>query len=323
MAFGDSLRSAASPGGAPLGIGGDANTIWHCDVATDQIYELSTATLSGIVRQANSPDANPYGIGGDSSVIWHCSAGGSPKIYELSIVDLSVIRETSGVGTNTSGVGGDSTTIWFTRLVVDTVGELSIVDLSVVREVGSPSNSPDGVGGAATRIWYCDRISAKVYELSTTDFSIIREAVAPTNEGRGIGGDSDTIWWNDNTTDKIHELDAAVSAAPTVTTQAVTEIEPTVATGNGNITDLGSPNPTAYGVCWNTGGTPTTGDSKTDEGAASATGAFESLMTSLIANTLYYVRAYVTNSVSTVYGSEVSFTTNPLISAGQQAHIIG
>ena len=99
--------------------------------------------------------------------------------------------------------------------------------------------------------------------------------------------------------------------APTVTTQAVTDIAITTATGNGNVTDLGTPNPTAHGVCWNTSGTPTTSDSYTDEGAASATGAFTSNITSLSPNTTYYVRAYATNTAGTVYGAQVSFTTDP------------
>ncbi len=39
---------------------------------------------------------------------------------------------------------------------------------------------------------------------------------------------------------------------PTVTTQAVTNITTTTATGNGNITRLGVPNPTQHGVVWST-----------------------------------------------------------------------
>ena len=97
--------------------------------------------------------------------------------------------------------------------------------------------------------------------------------------------------------------------APTVTTQAVSIIGSTNANGNGTITDLGSPNPTAFGVCWNTTGTPTVSDSKTDKGAASTTGAFTSPMASLSANTTYYVRAYATNTAGTSYGNQVSFTT--------------
>jgi len=99
------------------------------------------------------------------------------------------------------------------------------------------------------------------------------------------------------------------AVAPTVTTQAASSITSTTATGNGNITSLGVPNPTAYGVCWDTTGTPTTSDSKADNGTASATGAFTASMTSLTANTTYHVRAFATNTAGTSYGSEVTFTT--------------
>ncbi|GAB4333024.1 MAG: hypothetical protein Kow0089_01240 [Desulfobulbaceae bacterium] len=96
---------------------------------------------------------------------------------------------------------------------------------------------------------------------------------------------------------------------PTVTTQAVTAIGETTATGNGTITDLGSPNPSQHGVCWNTTGSPTTSDSCTQEGAVSATGAFTSAMSGLAPSTTYYVRAYATNTAGTAYGNQVSFTT--------------
>jgi len=97
-------------------------------------------------------------------------------------------------------------------------------------------------------------------------------------------------------------------SAPTVTTQAVTNIIPDTATGNGNITDLGSDPVTQYGVCWNTDGGPTTADSKTEEGAG-AVGAFTSSITDLIPGAVYYVRAYATNNAGTSYGSEESFTS--------------
>lgn len=96
--------------------------------------------------------------------------------------------------------------------------------------------------------------------------------------------------------------------APTVTTQAVTSIQPTTAIGNGNITAIGLAPVTQHGVCWNTSGSPTVSDDKTEEGEAS-TGAFTSAMTGLTPETLYYCRAYATNSIGTSYGGEVTFTT--------------
>jgi len=115
-------------------------------------------------------------------------------------------------------------------------------------------------------------------------------------------------------TDGVDMTFTTAAVAPTVTTQAVTGIGNTIATGNGNITDLGDPNPSAYGVCWSTSENPTTDDPHTDEGEATSTGAFTSDITGLTAYTTYYVRAYATNSTGTSYGDQVSFKTNPSLS---------
>jgi len=98
--------------------------------------------------------------------------------------------------------------------------------------------------------------------------------------------------------------------APTVTTQDVTDVGTNGATGNGNITDLGSSNPSAHGVCWNTAGTPTISDNKDDKGTATATGAFTADITGLTPGTAYHVRAYATNSNGTTYGNDITFTTS-------------
>jgi len=129
--------------------------------------------------------------------------------------------------------------------------------------------------------------------------------------GNSTGGDFTCALGYGEIQDYVLNVSAA-AVAPTVTTQAVSSIASTTATGNGNITSLGSPNPTAYGVCWNTSTNPTTSNSKTDNGAASATGIFTASMTSLSANTTYYVRAFATNTVGTSYGTEVSFTTSAI-----------
>ncbi len=116
----------------------------------------------------------------------------------------------------------------------------------------------------------------------------------------------------------------AQGIAPTVTTQAVSLISTTIATGNGNLTSLGVPNPTAHGVCWNTTGTPTTSGSKVDNGGKTETGAFTASMTGLTPNTTYYVRAYATGWGGTVYGDQVSFKTDALalgVSSSAQSFI--
>lgn len=99
---------------------------------------------------------------------------------------------------------------------------------------------------------------------------------------------------------------------PTVTTQAVTSIASTTATGNGNITNNGGSTPTVRGICWNTSGSPTTSDFKAEETGSFGTGAFTGNITGLANETLYHVRAYATNSAGTAYGNEVTFTTIPM-----------
>jgi len=101
-----------------------------------------------------------------------------------------------------------------------------------------------------------------------------------------------------------------LAAPPVVTTQAATNILVSTATGNGNITTLGDVNPSQYGVVWSTSPNPTVAlTTKTEEGTADKTGAFTSVLTGLNSKTTYFVRAYATSFSSTVYGSEVSFTT--------------
>ncbi len=100
-----------------------------------------------------------------------------------------------------------------------------------------------------------------------------------------------------------------IKGAPIITTEAVSSIAATTATGNGTIDSMGVPDPTAHGVCYNTTGSPTTSDTTTDEGAPSGEGAYTTSMTSLVAETRYYVRAYATNSTGTGYGIQVTFVT--------------
>jgi len=95
---------------------------------------------------------------------------------------------------------------------------------------------------------------------------------------------------------------------PTVTTATVTEILSTTATGGGNVTSDGGGTVTARGVCWSTQENPTIADPKTENNTG--TGVFVSAITGLNASTMYYVRAYATNSAGTVYGDQVGFITS-------------
>ena len=96
---------------------------------------------------------------------------------------------------------------------------------------------------------------------------------------------------------------------PVVATLSAASTNSTTATCKGNIVRLGSPVAAAYGMCWNTSGTPTTSNQKVNNGKATATGEFSNVLTGLSPNTTYYVRAYAQNTRGTVYGAEFNITT--------------
>ncbi len=93
-----------------------------------------------------------------------------------------------------------------------------------------------------------------------------------------------------------------------ITTNVLTSVTQTTASGGGNINSDGGAAVTSRGVCWsNINSNPTISNTKTIDG--SGIGAFSSSLTGLTPGTTYYVRAYATNSAGTAYGSMKSFTT--------------
>ncbi|MBN1181918.1 MAG: fibrobacter succinogenes major paralogous domain-containing protein [Bacteroidales bacterium] len=98
-----------------------------------------------------------------------------------------------------------------------------------------------------------------------------------------------------------------VTGAVLTTTEA-TSITPTSAVAGGNVTDAGGGTITARGICWSsTVQNPTIADHKTSNGTS--TGMFTSNLTGLDNGTVYYYRAYATNSSGTTYGETYHFIT--------------
>jgi hypothetical protein len=128
-------------------------------------------------------------------------------------------------------------------------------------------------------------------------------------------------WIDDNATetspDQIIGLDNVVVnfplpvVAPTVTTTTpATSITPSTATAGGNITATGGANATIRGVEYSTtnGFANGTGTPVTESGSF-GTGTFTRSLTGLISNTVYYFKAFATNSAGTAYGTQGTFTT--------------
>jgi len=107
---------------------------------------------------------------------------------------------------------------------------------------------------------------------------------------------------------------------PTLTTTEITSITTTSAVSGGNIIDDGGAEITSRGVCWNTTGNPTIVNNRTLDGTGNEP--FESILTQLVPDTYYCLRAYATNRSGTGYGNEHCFATME-ISTGSVTDIDG
>ena len=110
--------------------------------------------------------------------------------------------------------------------------------------------------------------------------------------------------------DTIRTEPVDVIPTSTLTTSAITLITNATATSGGNITAALNDAVIARGVIWSTTPNPTV-DLATKTINSAGTGTFTSSITGLSPSTVYYVRAYATNSNGTDYGSQISFTTIP------------
>jgi len=105
------------------------------------------------------------------------------------------------------------------------------------------------------------------------------------------------------------DITFATLTTPTVSaTATVTSITGTTATSGGTITADGGASVTVRGLVWGT----STGSSTYSVTTGAGTDTYTSSLTGLTPATTYYVRAFATNSVGTVYGPEVSFSTPSL-----------
>lgn len=94
---------------------------------------------------------------------------------------------------------------------------------------------------------------------------------------------------------------------PELTTTQITSVTKNTASSGGNITADNGGFIESRGVCWSTSHNPSKSDNQTSDNTG--TGSYASIISGLSPNTIYYVRAFATNSVGTSYGNELSFKT--------------
>lgn len=135
----------------------------------------------------------------------------------------------------------------------------------------------------------------------TPDTTYWVRAYAENGTGRN---NSSSVW-------PFHTSPSSPAVVPSLTTiDPIAAIADISAITYGVISSPGNAIITTVGACWSTSPNPTIADSHTTD--VFTVNSFNTLMTGLIPNTLYHVRAYATNSAGTGYGNDVTFTTLPL-----------
>jgi len=258
-----------------------------------------TAYVGGLVG-CNSLDDESY----DNPFITDCYAAGSVE-GEQYVGGL--------VGQNCEG---------------DIVHSFSIGEVSGTNKVGGLVGNNDG--GAVTDSFYDSNTSGQSDEgkgerkstaemnAYTTFFNSCWDFIGETGNGE------DDIWGIDESADgPVNDGYPFLTwqgydhkVWPAVSTIEAEDIADIFAVGQGEIIIIGYPNPTQHGVVWSSHEDPTLEDNKTEEGAVLGAGSFTSEITGLEPETTYYVRAYATNDLGTVYGEQISFTTEEGTFAG-------
>jgi len=98
---------------------------------------------------------------------------------------------------------------------------------------------------------------------------------------------------------------------PIITTSQITNITATTAQGGGTVTNSGESPLVSRGICFSNNPNPTINDNIVISG--NGLGSYISIMTNLNANTIYYLRAFATNSYGTNYGNQITFSTIPTL----------
>lgn len=114
------------------------------------------------------------------------------------------------------------------------------------------------------------------------------------------------------------QLTTSAVDAPTVTTTTTSRLGKTIALVGGNVTDGGGAAVTDRGIYYGT----TEGEQATKVANGTGTGEYPVLVTGLTAGTLYYFKAYATNTAGTSYGDVLHFTTGADKPTEDSAHYL-
>lgn len=163
------------------------------------------------------------------------------------------------------------------------------------------------------------------FDLITTTSGVLDSNIAAHVQTRIATLTSDTVtstaWTNTNPITTLSALYEVTLVAPTIATDAASNVADTTATLNATISATGYEDAKERGFAYSTVSTLSSGVSTSTLGAFTGTGSFSENLSSLTPGQTYYFRAYATNNGGTGYGTIKSFTATapdvPAAAVGQ------
>ncbi len=302
---------------APYGIACDGNgNLYVADQLNNEIRKIVISsgvvtTLAGSTT-AGTTDGTGAAASFNKPTRVACDGNGNLYVADEYNFEIRKIVISSGVvttlaGSTTAGsADGTGTAASFnypTGVACDGNGNLYVADNAnnEIRKITTPATTPT-ISASGTTLTSSSAMGNQWY----LNGNIITGATAQIYTATQNG--NYTVIVNGITSAPHSETSISSIQLATVTTDSVPDIKATSVVIYGNlINDGGTPNLTA-GFCYNTSPNPTILDS-TRSFSDKNTGAYFGNIAPLKPNTIYYVRAYATNTVGTAYGNQLQFTT--------------
>lgn len=293
-------------------------------VATGPITSLSyTSAVSSDTTKANGGEFILFrGICIDTiplPVINSCvvAPGNTLGAYTTSLSSLIPGKRyrVRAFATNKNGTAyGDTVSFLTTALSVPTLTTDTITGITNNGASGGGTISSDG-GSPVTARGLC---------YSTTINPTIANSLSPSGSGSGsfsttLSGltSSVTYYVRAYATNAVgtaygaqRSFTTILLSVPTITTDTINAITCTGANSGLNCSNSGGSTINSQGVCYGTSALPTIAGLKVTTGTG--VGHFSASISGLTPGTLYYARAYSTNTSGTAYGTQFTFTTLPL-----------
>jgi len=111
-----------------------------------------------------------------------------------------------------------------------------------------------------------------------------------------------------------NQISIKTLSIPKLSTNFFIKLSSTSIRTGGEINSDGNSTILEQGICWSTSPTPTINDNK--QISANGTNSFQNILTNLNENSIYYIRAYATNSIGTGYGNEIMFSSKVSVYTG-------